>query len=101
MKTFMLAFVGAVLLFSMGLHAAYSGGVGIQADPYQISVPADWQDLIEAPADWSKHFVLTADINLSGVLLFPVGDIVTPFTGIFEGNSHTISNVTINLPGTQ
>jgi hypothetical protein len=74
---------------------AYSGGSGTEVDPYQISTVSDWNDLMYTPADGNKCFILTTDINLQGVSLMPVGSEEIPFTGIFDGNSHIIRNVSI------
>ncbi|MBN2039930.1 MAG: hypothetical protein JW864_07820, partial [Spirochaetes bacterium] len=49
--------------------------------------------------DWTLDdtYYLMADVDLSGYSSgdgwLPVGDSITPFTGSFEGNSHTISNL--------
>jgi hypothetical protein len=44
--------------------AKYSGGTGEPNDPYQIATAADLIALGETPADYDKHFLLTADIDL-------------------------------------
>lgn len=44
----------------------------------------------------SKNFVLTADIDLAGSLWTPIGTNSYPFTGIFYGEGHKISNISIN-----
>ena len=94
--------------------AKYSGGSGTAWDPYQIAAAADLIALGETPADYDKHFLLTADIDLDPKLpggkvfdkavIAPVptaanvtwGDFVGPsFTGVFDGNGHTISHLTI------
>jgi len=77
---------------------AYSGGSGTEVDPYQISTVSDWNSLMNTSADWNKRFILTTDISLQGVSLMPVGSEGTPFTGVFDGNSHIIRNVSINRP---
>jgi hypothetical protein len=88
---FLFTFAGASL-------AQYSGGSGTQQEPYQISSAADWQSLMNTSADWDKHFILTADINLEGVALLPVGSGSTHFTGDFDGNDHIIHNADVNMP---
>lgn len=45
--------------------------------------------------DWSKHYRLTADIDLADEDFSPIGNEATPFTGIFDGNGKTISHLTI------
>jgi hypothetical protein len=98
-------------LFVLPAHAKYSGGTGEPNDPYQIATAADLIALGETPADYDKHFILTADIdldpNLPGREVFDKAVISadandaesgfqgTPFTGAFDGDGHTISNPTI------
>ena len=87
---------------------AYSGGNGEPNTPYQI---ADVNNLLELRADvnnYDKFFVLTADINLAGydfntAVIAPydynsyIGELKgTPFTGVFDGACHKISNLRIN-----
>jgi hypothetical protein len=76
----------------------YSGGNGQPDTPYQISSPADWQELMATSADWGKYFLMTADIDLAGITLTPVGTSSHGFSGNLEGDSHVIRNITINLP---
>ena len=99
----------------------YSGGTGEPNDPYQIATAEDLILLGETPEDYDKHFILTADIdldpNLPGRKVFDRaviapdvndvnydwdGNVIfdgTPFTGAFDGNGHTISNLTIISTG--
>jgi hypothetical protein len=77
----------------------YSGGDGSAENPYQISIVQDWQKLMATPDDWWKCFILTANIDLAGVTLTPVGTESNYFTGVFDGNDKIISNAVINQPG--
>ncbi len=79
-------------------QAHYSGGSGTEENPYQIATVADWQTLMNTSDDWNKHFILTADLDLKGVALFPIGNLSNMFTGVFDGNGHIISNAVINMP---
>ena len=79
---------------------AYSGGSGIEADPYQIATVSDWNDLMKTSSHWTKYFIMTADVNLLGVALTPVGTSGTNFTGVFDGNEHIIYNADMNKPTT-
>ena len=76
----------------------YAGGAGTADDPYQIATAADLIALGQTPADSGKHFMLTADIdldpNLPGRKVFAKA-IIGSFTGVFTGNGHTISHLTI------
>jgi predicted secreted protein len=98
-------------LLVLPAYAEYSGGTGEPNDPYEIATAADLIALGETPADYGRHFVLTADIdldpNLPGRKVFdraviaPDTDPVkwgfqgTPFAGVFDGNDHTISHLKI------
>jgi hypothetical protein len=80
---------------------AYSGGDGSPGNPYQIANVPDWQELMATPGDWwDSCFILTADVNLAGVTLTPVGNGNIRFTGVFDGNDNIISNAVINQPTT-
>ncbi|UCF44347.1 MAG: hypothetical protein JSV99_05390 [Planctomycetota bacterium] len=67
-------------------------GSGTEGDPYQIWTAED-MNAIGANSDyWDAHFLLCADIDLAayGTSFKGIGT----FTGVFEGNGHTISNYT-------
>ena len=91
-----------VILFTFTAisRADYSGGLGTAAEPYEIDTVADWQALMDTPTDWDKHFILTADIDVNGVPLSPVGNDANNFTGVFDGNDHIIRNADMNMPDT-
>ena len=97
----------------------YGGGTGEPNDPYQIATAEDLMLLGETPEDYDKHFILTADIdldpNLPGRKIFDKA-VIAPdtdpcdldlwvgggplftgicFNGVFDGNGHTISHLTI------
>ena len=94
-------FAGMVLLVCSGLPAAiYSGGSGTDTAPYLISSSQDWLDLVATPADWSMDFALISDIDLDGVVLSPIGNTSTKFSGSFDGCGHVVSNAVIDLPST-
>jgi len=76
----------------------YSGGSGTQEDPYILKIVGDWQKLMNAPGDWDKHFILTANIDLQGVALSPVGNCIRPFTGVFDGQGRILRNADVNMP---
>ena len=90
-----------------GLHAKYGGGTGEPNDPYLIYTAEHMNTIGLHEEDWDKHFKLMADIDLSaytGTDFNIIGyvNIVRigrdsqvegkPFTGVFDGNGHTISN---------
>ena len=85
----------------------YSGGTGEPNDPYWIIKAEDLLRLGNSPEDYDKHFKLMANIDL---LKYPYGRALiapdvnttesgfqgTSFSGIFDGNGHTILNLTVN-----
>ena len=93
-------FITAIVLafFLPCICRGYSGGSGEPNDPYQISAVADWQQLMNTSGDWNKHFILTADLDLQGVALTPVGSIGQGFSGVCDGNGHIIRNAGLDLP---
>ena len=94
----------ALCCCSMSAQAKYGGGSGIPEDPYLI-YDANHMQAIGADAnDWDKHFKLMADIdlgqftgteyNIIGERYYDEGWVENPFSGVFDGNNHTISNFT-------
>jgi len=91
-------------------EAKYGGGTGEPNEPYLI-YDANQMNAIGADSnDWDKCFKLTADIDLSeysGTAFNIIGEYISynhpknkPFTGVFDGNGHTISNFTYASTGT-
>lgn len=98
--------VSGILLGLASLASAYSGGSGTPEDPYQLATAQDLVVLGRIPADYDKAFVLTADIDLSGlrfdraVIAPDTNDATylfqgTPFSGRFDGQGHTIHHLNI------
>ena len=108
----------ALLIFgSVKLTAGtYSGGGGINGNPYKIATVADLIELSNTPADWSNTFIQTADIvfNSDHTLqdwdgdgnpgpaegFLPIGNNSHQFGSRYNGQNHTISNLYINRPTT-
>ncbi|GAI92300.1 unnamed protein product, partial [marine sediment metagenome] len=79
------------------------GGTGTQADPYLIYTSEQLNMIGLFPCLLDKHFKLMADIDLSsftGISFNITGTESTPFTGVFDGNGHTISNFSYTSIGT-
>jgi GLUG motif-containing protein len=88
----------------------YAGGSGTVYDPYQIATVGHLCELRTRPDDWSKHFILTADIDMSGrtyisaVIASDTDNMAmgfqgTAFTGTFDGNGYEIVNMAIDTAG--
>jgi hypothetical protein len=105
-KSVFLAVILTAVLCLSGNLLAYSDGNGTPGNPYKIANVDDFNQLSTMPTDWSLSFILTANIKLISFTftkapIAPDTDNAnsgfqgTPFTGIFDGNGHTISNLTI------
>jgi hypothetical protein len=92
-------FLLLTVCFFISPAQGYSGGSGTSEDPYRITTVTDWQALMTASADWNKHFILAANIDLQNVALTSVGNSSIYFTGVFDGNGLIIRNAVINTPG--
>lgn len=77
--------------------------MGLKAENLTIGSVADLQSVavaVNGGADYSATVVtLTADLDLTGVNWTPIGTTLHPFTGTFDGQGHTISNLNVNLSG--
>ena len=90
---------------SAGAEASYyGGGTGAQNDPYIISNKLHLYNLawLQYIGTYNKteikqlYFKVTADINMDGITLPPIGTDQYPFLGHFDGQGHEISNLTIS-----
>ncbi len=79
----------------------FAGGTGTVSDPYIVETPAHLNNVRNYPA---AYFQQNADIDLSGYSegsgWTPIGSNFPRFTGEYDGNGHTISNLFINRPST-
>ncbi|WP_432926908.1 metallophosphoesterase [Microbispora sp. CA-135349] len=64
-------------------------GEGNERSPYLIDSP---DDLAKVDNEPSGHYRLTADLNLTGLARAQIGR-TTTFTGVFDGDGHTISGL--------
>jgi WD40 repeat protein len=97
---------GTARIWKLETASPYGGGTGEPINPYLIYTAEHLNAIGSEPNDWDKHFKLMADIDLSGylydaALIAPDVDTDkyyyqgTPYTGVFDGNGHTISHLTI------
>ncbi|HPC93869.1 MAG TPA: hypothetical protein PLU87_02935 [Sedimentisphaerales bacterium] len=90
--------------------AKYGGGNGQSDSPYLIYTAEHMNTIGAEPNDWDKHFSLMADVDLSGFdgrdgrprfrQIAPNTSAEPrfegrPFTGVLDGNGHTISHLTL------
>ncbi|MHC4756641.1 MAG: GLUG motif-containing protein, partial [Planctomycetota bacterium] len=72
----------------------YWVGSGTEEDPYLIYTAGQLNIIGLVPSDWDKNFRLLANIDLSeytGTAFNLIGRPIA-FSGVFDGNGHTISN---------
>jgi hypothetical protein len=76
----------------------FAGGSGTKEDPYAISDANEFVLIGQIPDLWDDHFKLLNDIDLAqfeGAYTAIGFDLENAFTGTFEGNGKTISNLTM------
>ncbi len=83
--------------------ATKPAGSGTIFDPYQIANLNNLYWVTQNSSSWDKYFVQTADIDASATSSWnnnagftPIGNYPTYFTGHYNGESHSISNLCIN-----
>ena len=77
-------------------------GEGTKENPYLINDLAAlkaFRDSVNGGNSYHKKFIkLNADIDLENEEWTPIGKEGMPFSGTFDGNEKTISNLSINMP---
>lgn len=84
---------GASIALSPSAHAFSGTGAGTPSDPYEIYTCVQLQEVAN---DLAASYELLDDIDCTGVSYTAIGDAITPFTGTFNGNLQTISNITLS-----
>jgi hypothetical protein len=85
---------------------AFSGGCGTSSDPYHIATLEDLRKLSENTGYQDRYFIQTADIDASATSTWNGGEGFIPigpgwsarFTGYYDGQGYSISNLYINRP---
>jgi subtilisin family serine protease len=78
-------------------------GSGTALDPYQINTAEELNLVGLAPCKLDKYFKLMANIDMAGITNYNVIGKFTanqPFSGVFDGNLKTISNLSITTADT-
>lgn len=81
-------------------NSPYAAGTGTGGSPFEICTATQLNAIGSTVADWSKSFILKGDINMTSVTYNQIGNDATAFTGTFDGNYKTISNLTHGGTGT-
>ncbi len=102
-----------ILVFSactLGAVAVQPEGEGTEASPYIVATLDNLQWISENSSSWESWFIQTTDIDASdtqnwndGAGFNPIGDYDNNnyernFSGVFNGNDHTIENLFIYRP---
>jgi hypothetical protein len=84
-------------------NPSYGGGSGTEEDPYLIYTAEQFNWISLVPGDWDKIFKMMADIDFNELIGTNYSTIgyysiphIKPFSGVFDGNGHTISNFSYN-----
>ena len=87
------ALLALALLTCASAEAAFAGGSGTAEDPWQIATA---EQLDRVRDDLTAHYILTADIDLSGFENWePIGAFTgrSYFKGVYDGGNHTLENL--------
>jgi|GEM_PF-6588102 len=113
---FVLVILLVVFVLPSDLWAFPGGGSGTAGDPYQVT---NWEELHALRDNLSAHYILMNDLGPGttgyddyasptadgGQGWEPIGEVIDPdaglfdgFTGVFDGDNHTIYSLYINRP---
>jgi len=99
-KAIVLILLGTFGLTGTAWAGTYSGGTGEPNSPYKIATANDLNDIGNHIEDFNDCFILVNDINMAGyngTQFNIIGALGDPFTGVFDGNGHTISNFSYEI----
>ena len=77
---------------------SFAGGNGTESDPYQIATIQQLNSIGHNSRLLDKHFRLVNDLDLAGQPYTMIANGAYAFMGSFDGNSHTIRNISISTP---
>lgn len=82
------------------LSTYFASGDGSEASPYEINRPNHLYNFSWLQNNGyfttQNYFKITANLNMSGYVLPPIGTKTNPFIGILDGGSKTITNLTVS-----
>ena len=79
----------------------FNSGDGSEAQPYEISTPIQlynfvWLQNMGNFSGGTVYFRISADIDMAGYTLPPIGIAEYPFVGNLDGGGHTVLNLTVS-----
>lgn len=84
--------VNSVISVTAEFEFLFAGGEGTQLNPYQIE---NYTQLLNMRYYPDKSYMLTCDLDLSGIKYEPIFDTNEYFEGMFFGNSKSVKNLTV------
>jgi len=84
-------FVSCLNLMAAGTQP---NGVGTEASPYIVGLPAHLLWISTNSGSWSKYFEQNTSLDASSLTWTPIGDWGTNFTGTYDGGGYTIDGLT-------
>ena len=84
--------VNSVISVKAEFEFLFAGGEGTQLNPYKIE---NYTQLLNMRYYPDKSYMLSCDLDLSGINHEPIFDANEYFAGIFFGNGKTIKNLTV------
>ncbi len=76
----------------------FAGGSGGRDDPYLIATAEQLNSIGHNPRLMAASFMLLNDVDLADTAYFPIGIYHSPFMGVLDGNSYTVSNLKYASP---
>lgn len=75
---------------------AFSGGAGTSGDPYRIATCSDLQEIDDTTTNLSKAYLLTANIDCTGVSFTPLVNGSTYFSGVLDGAGRDLTGLSLS-----
>ena len=85
-----LSVVPLLIFVTVNIVFAFSGGDGSLQSPYQISNLTDITTLMNNSSYWTDNYVVTNDIDITGLAFKPIGNYSNDFSGSFDGGGYNI-----------
>lgn len=78
-------------------NSPYARGAGSVADPFVICTATQFNQIGLRSADWNKNFIIKDNLDFNSLTYNRIGGAscgASQFTGVIDGDAHTITNLT-------
>lgn len=103
MKKMLLLMTSIILMFGLASCDIFNIGGNDTTTETTETTTVDYENFIPINSvedlqnmEMNKSYILNADLDLTGLAWQPIGSYLNPYLGNFDGNGHTISNLTIS-----